>query len=103
MYWEIHVSKVLKISVLATVIAAIAAFGLYKLHRFLVIDGCIDVGGRWIESEGRCDRTIDPAQLSPRAECEYYGGEWDREGGVCVGAVDDPWPPSDADDTREED
>lgn len=87
----------------ALIVSGVWFIGIPRLERFLDIDSCLDMGHRWDYQSDVCDETIDPGQLSPVGECEYYGGEWDREAGVCVGAEGDPWPPSEANDPPEDD
>jgi len=69
-------------------------FASAKWDRFLKIDSCLDRGFSWDYMAESCDETFNPGDLSSHAQCSHYGGEWDEDADVCIGAEGDPWPPA---------
>ncbi len=80
--------------VVTLVLLAAAWIYLYpKWELFWVVDGCLDSGGAWNYEQEVCEYCEEPACMSPVGRCNYFGGKWDSETDVCIGAIGDPWPP----------
>jgi len=65
-----------KFFLLLLLMAALMAFSMLKLKRWLDIDACLDSGGRWNYEENRCEYVTNTVnKVNPRA----IGGKEDAK------------------------